>query len=430
MRILNWTNLTEAQRKQALARPAMADDAAIQTSVASIVLDVKTRGDEALREYSLKFDGGVPADFRVTTYAIVDAVSKIDPKLLAAIKQAQANIKKFHEAEQPKAIKIETMPGVTCEQQWRALDTVGLYIPAGTAPLFSTVLMLALPARIAGCRRIVLCTPAKNGVIHPAILAAAHLCGLTEIFAVGGAQAVAAMAYGTATIPKADKIFGPGNAYVTSAKQLVAQDADGAAIDMPAGPSEVMVVADGKARPDWVASDLLAQCEHDTLAQAILVTTDAGLAEYVQAETEKQLVTLSRQAIAKQSLEQSRIIVVPDHATAIDVANTYAPEHLIIHNDDAADWVPQIRNAGSIFVGVLTPESAGDYASGTNHVLPTYGYARAYSGVNLLSFLKSMTVQTITRSGLQNLGPTIIAMAEAEGLDAHSAAVKIRLEKP
>ncbi len=427
MRVLTWSQLNPEQRRAALARPVLSGDAALAQNVAAIVCDVKARGDEALREYSAKFDGGAGANFRVAPDTAVEAAKRLDPNLLAAMEQAKTNIVKFHEAERPHALKLDTMPGVTCELQWRTLETVGLYIPGGTAPLLSTVLMLAIPARIAGCRRIILCTPAKGGVIHPAVLAAANLCGITEIFAVGGAQAIAAMAYGTATIPKCDKIFGPGNAYVTEAKQQVAQDSGGAAIDMPAGPSEVMVVADAAARADWVAADLLAQAEHDTAAQAILVTTDAALPSRVQAEVQKQLAGLSRRDIATKSLEQSRIIVVPDRAAAIEVANAYAPEHLIIHNEDAADWVAEIRHAGSVFVGALTPESAGDYASGTNHVLPTYGYARAYNGVNLLSFMKSMTVQTISREGLNGLGATIIAMAEAEGLDAHAAAVKVRL---
>jgi histidinol dehydrogenase len=417
MKTYVWRNLSAEEKKKALARPRFKDDAAVLGAVKDILQQVKTRGDEALRDYAAKFDGVVPKNLQLSSGEIAEAT--ITPELRAAILQAKANIEKFHQAEKPHTVKVETMPGVSCELQWRAIETVGIYIPGGTAPLLSTVLMLAIPARIAGCRRIVLCTPPKQGKIHPAVLAAAQLCGVTEIYAVGGAQAIAAMAYGTQSIPKCDKIFGPGNAYVTMAKQLVAQDADGAAIDMPAGPSEVMVIADGAANAAWVASDLL--------AQAILVTTDAEFARWVQEEVAKQLAALSRRAIAEQSITESRIVVVSDRAAAIEVANLYAPEHLILHNQDAAAWVPDIQHAGSIFVGATTPESAGDYASGTNHVLPTYGYARAYNGVNLLSFMKSMSVQTITREGLQELGPVIVAMAEAEGLDAHAAAVKIRL---
>ena len=431
MKTFVWKNLSVNERASALARPRFKDDAVVMVAVKDIVRNVRERGDDALRDYAIKFDGGAPASFRVTSEEVKAASASIAADLRAALNQAKSNIEQFHAAEKPHAVKVDTMPGVTCELQWRAIDTVGIYIPGGTAPLFSTVLMLAIPAKLAGCRRIVLCTPTqKSGKIHPAVLAAAELCGVTEIFAVGGAQAIAAMAFGTASIPKCDKIFGPGNAYVTMAKQLVAQDADGAAIDMPAGPSEVMVVADGKANAAWVASDLLAQAEHDVVAQSILVTTDADLVLKVTREVEKQLMVLSRKTIAEQSIAESRIILVADRAAAIAVANTYAPEHLIIHNDDAASWVPEIQNAGSIFVGAWTPESAGDYASGTNHVLPTYGYARAYNGVNLLSFMKSITVQSITREGLQKLGPSIVAMAAAEGLDAHAAAVKVRLETP
>ncbi len=428
MKIYVWKNLSAAERKAALARPRFKDDAAVVNSVVDILHQVRTRGDAALNDYAVKFDGGAPASWRLSAQDISAAAASISPELRAAMTQAKANIEKFHTAEIPHAVKVETMPGVTCELVWRAMETVGIYIPGGTAPLLSTVLMLALPAKLAGCKRIVLCTPAKQGKIHPAVLAAAELCGISEIYAVGGAQAIAALAYGTQSIPKCDKIFGPGNAYVTMAKQLVSQNADGAAIDMPAGPSEVMVVADGAANAAWVAADLLAQAEHDTVAQAILVTTDADLALKVEHQVTEQLAKLSRRAIAEQSIAESRIILVADRAAAIEVANAYAPEHLIIHNADAASWVPEIQHAGSVFVGAMTPESAGDYASGTNHVLPTYGYARAYNGVNLLSFMKSMTVQTITREGLQKLGPSIVAMAEAEGLDAHAAAVKIRLK--
>lgn len=430
MKTFIWKNLSPAERRTALARPNFKDDAALREAVAAILEQVKTRGDAAVRDFAQKFDGGVPAAFAVPTDAVQKAADGLAPALRDALKQARANIEKFHAAEKPHAVKVETMPGVQCELQWRAMDTVGIYIPGGTAPLFSTVLMLAVPAKLAGCRRVVLCTPPqKNGAIHPAVLAAATLCGVTDIFAVGGAQAIAAMAFGTESVPKCDKIFGPGNAYVTMAKQLVAQDANGAAIDMPAGPSEVMVVADDKANPAWVAADLLAQAEHDKVAQAILVTTSPELVLSVSREVERQLALLPRREIATASIAESRIILVADRAAAVEVANAYASEHLIIHNDDAASWVPEIQNAGSIFVGALTPESAGDYASGTNHVLPTYGYARAYNGVNLLSFMKSISVQSLSREGLNKLGPVIIAMAEAEGLDAHAAAVKVRLEQ-
>jgi len=321
------------------------------------------------------------------------------------------------------------VPGVVCEWQWRPLESVGFYVPGGSAPLLSSVLMQAVPAMIAGCRRQILCTPPqKNGKVHPAVLAAAHLCGIGDIYAVGGAQAIAAMAYGTASIPKVDKISGPGNVYVTLAKQIVACDPKGAAIDMPAGPSEVMVIAEASARPDWVAADLLAQAEHDAEAQAILVTTSQELAEQVSQEVDKQVAELPRRAIAEKSLQESRIIVVLNLKIATRIANLYAPEHLILHSGSAERWLAEIHNAGSVFMGPYTPESAGDYASGTNHVLPTAGYARAYSGITVLTYMKAMTVQRIAREGLQALGPTIVAMAEAEGLRAHAAAVTKRLD--
>ena len=428
MKSFVWKNLSGEGRKAALARPRFSDNMAVRDAVQGIIAEVRSCGDAALRGYAEKFDGGAPKALRVAAQDVAAASASIAPELRAAMTQAKANIEAFHKAEVPQAAKVETMPGVVCELQWRAIDTVGIYIPGGTAPLFSTILMLAIPAKIAGCRRVVLCTPAKGGKIHPAVLAAAELCGVTEIYATGGAQAIAAMAYGTETVPKCDKIFGPGNAYVTMAKQLVAGDAEGAAIDMPAGPSEVMVLADAESDAAWVAADLLAQAEHDTMAQAILVTTDADMVLKVSREVVTQLAALPRKEIAEKSIAESRMVLVEDRKAAVEVANMYAPEHLIIHQKDAASWVPEIINAGSIFVGACTPESAGDYASGTNHVLPTYGYARAYNGVNLLSFMKSISVQSISPEGLRKLGPMIVAMAEAEGLDAHAAAVKVRLK--
>lgn len=429
MKIINWKNATADQQSATLRRPAQSNDKALTEKVASILDAVKQRGDKALQEFSKKFDKTDLKDLRISAQAIAEAVETITPELRCALEQAKANIEKFHELERPKSASIETMPGVTCEQHWRAIETVGFYIPGGTAPLFSSVLMQTIPAKIAGCKRMILCTPPKtDGSIHPAILAAAQLCGITEIYAVGGAQAIAAMAYGTATIPKADKIFGPGNAYVTMAKQLISQDSEGAAIDLPAGPSEVMVIAEKTAKASWVAADLLAQAEHDTTAQAIFVTTDITFAESVKAEVEKQLATLPRRSIAEKAIAESRILIASNMDEAISISNQYAPEHLIIHNADAATYLPAIQHAGSVFLGPWTPESAGDYASGTNHVLPTYGYARAYNGITVLSFMKSMTVQSITRDGLRKLGPTIVAMAEAEGLDAHANAVKIRQE--
>ena len=427
MKIINWQNLSFHEQEQALARPAAQDDAAVRLKVAEIVRTVKARGDEALAEFSARFDGCVPASWRVPAPELAAAAAGIEAGLRSAIERAVANLGRFHESQRPEVRRLETMPGVTCELHWRPISAVGLYVPGGTAPLFSSLLMMAIPARIAGCPRLILCTPPqRDGKINPAVLAAASLCGLEEVYIVGGAQAVAAMAYGTASIPKVDKIFGPGNAYVTAAKQIVAQDPGGAAMDLPAGPSEVLVIAEPGARPEWVAADLLAQAEHDVASQALLVTTDAAFAESVKTAVSEQLARLSRREIAEKSLAAGRIILVPEMETALAVSNRYAPEHLIIHHADAAKYVPAITHAGSVFLGAWTPESAGDYASGTNHILPTSGYARVYGGLNVLSFMKSMTVQSLTHEGLGRLGPAIVTMAEAEGLDAHAAAVKIR----
>ncbi len=428
MKILEWKRLSAARQRRALARPALGNSAEIMATVTAIIADVRSRGDQALYELARKFDGQAPTQLRVSSAMIEAAVRQVPGALKQAIRQAKSNIEAFHKAELPQPVAVEPMPGVRCRLEWRAIERVGIYIPGGTAPLFSSILMQAIPARLAGCKRIVLCTPMKNGIINPVILYTAKLCGIDEVYALGGAQAIAAMAYGTASIPKVDKICGPGNQYVTQAKQMVAQDAAGAAIDMPAGPSEVMVMADDSARADWVASDLLAQAEHDEAAQAILLTTNAAFAKAVSLEVDRQLALLSRRGIAAIALRSSRILVVDDLNTALEVANTYAPEHLILHVRTARRLVPKISTAGSVFVGALTPESAGDYASGTNHVLPTYGYARAYSGLNVLSFMRSMTVQEISPRGLRALGPAIVLMAEAEGLEAHARAVTIRLE--
>ncbi len=430
MKVVNWADLDAEQQTNVLARPAHKDDMAFTAVVNDILLQVKKRGDEALREFCARFDKAELLDFRVPAAAITTAMEMIKPDLRKAMEQAIANIMSFHESERPHNSKVETMPGVVCELQWRAIDTVGFYIPGGTAPLFSTLIMQSVPSWIAGCRRRILCTPPRNdGTVHPAILAAAHLCGLTEIYAVGGAQAIAAMAYGTETIPKVDKISGPGNAYVTMAKQLVARDPDGAAIDMPAGPSEVMVVCENSPRPDWIAADLLAQAEHGGDSQAILVTVDVNLPERVLKQIEKQLAELPRKDIAQRSLREGRIIVAPDMRVAIEIANCYAPEHLLLHNEDSAKWIPFVKNAGSVFVGPWTPESAGDYASGTNHVLPTNGYARAYNGITVMTYMKSMTVQKLDRKGIKNLGPTIVTLAEGEGLHAHAAATLMRMKE-
>jgi histidinol dehydrogenase len=428
MKTFVWTELSEHGRKAALARPPQKADA-MPNDIARILARVKAGGDAAVRAYSRRFDTTAAHKLRVSAADIAAAVRATPAPLRAALRRARANIATFHKAGLPRPVVVDTMPGVSCTLQWRPLETVGLYIPGGTAPLFSTLLMQAVPACLARCRRIIACTPpGRDGKINAAVLAAAHLCGLDEIYAVGGAQAIGAMAYGTETIPKVDKIFGPGNAYVTLAKQLVANDPGGAAIDMPAGPSEVMVIADGAARPAWVAADLLAQAEHDTAAQTVLVTTSRAMADKVRAAVTLQIGDLPRRKIAAASLRNARIIVAPNIAAALEITNRYAPEHLILHVARAERCLPRIAHAGSVFIGPYTPESAGDYASGTNHVLPTYGAARSHGGLSVQSFMKSMTSQTITAAGLARLGPTIIAMAEAEGLGAHAAAVRLRLE--
>jgi histidinol dehydrogenase len=428
MRTIIWNEISEAERRQVLKRPGRGNDPDLRERVAVILSKVKARGDDAVRDFARALDGFEGADFRVPVSEIAAAPEQIDERLRQAMERAIANLTAFHTAQLPRDIRVETMPGVICELHWRPIERVGFYVPGGTAPLFSSLLMQAVPARLAGCLHRILCTPPqRNGRVHPAILAAAHLCGIEEVFAIGGAQAIAAMAYGTSTVPKVDKISGPGNAFVTLAKQMVAQDPLGAAIDLPAGPSEVMVVADGSTRPDWITADLLAQAEHGADAQALLVTTSAALAASVQREICAQTAGLPRRAIVETSLGGGSIIVVPDMETAIGIVNRYAPEHLILHDNDAENWLPQILHAGSVFLGGYSPETAGDYASGANHVLPTAGFARAYGGITVFSFLKSMTVQKLNPEGLQRLGPTLVAMAEAEGLQAHAKAVCIRL---
>ncbi len=428
MQTIIWKNLSDSQKKDALARPPQGNDTSLLQKVAAILREVKESGDAALLEFSEKFDNVRLGALRVPLADIQAAPKSIDQKLWKALRQSKANIEKFHKSEYPKTMSMETMPGVKCSLLWRPIENVGIYIPAGTAPLYSALLMEAIPASIAKCRRVMLCTPPqKDGKVNPIILAAAQLCGITEIYSVGGAQAIAAMAYGTASIPKADKIFGPGNAWVTTAKQLVAQDPDGAAIDMPAGASEVLVLADKNARPAWVAADLLAQAEHGADSQVICVATNEKIIDLIKAEVERQLAELPRRAIAAESLKHARFIVAASLKEGIGISNLYAPEHLIIHSPKAEKLLPLVADAGSVFLGENSPESVGDYASGTNHVLPTNGYARAYAGLSVYSFMKSMTAQKLTRAGLKRIAPTVIAMAEGEGLDAHARAVNIRL---
>ncbi len=428
MRILDWNKLGESKRRAALARPAQDSRDDVTSVAVEVIASVRQRGDAALRSYTKRFDGVDVETLRVSPSEFAEARQSLSSVQIAAIETAIDNVHRFHSAQLPQPMTLETMPGVRCERIIRAISAVGLYVPAGSAPLPSAVVMLAVPARIAGCPQRVLCTPPdREGRANAAVLVAAELCGIDTVFKVGGAQAIAALAYGTASIPKVDKIFGPGNAWVTAAKQLVANDPAGAAFDLPAGPSEVMVIADDSARAEFVAADLLAQAEHDGQAQAILVTSSRALAEAVVESVATQLEGLSRRKILDKSLAASRCIVVADIEAAISVANEYAPEHLILQVREPRRWLPEIRNAGSLFLGEWSPEPMGDYCSGTNHVLPTYGYARAYSGLSVLDFVKGMTVQELTPAGLQALGPVAVTLAQLEGLDAHANAVTRRL---
>lgn len=411
----------------ALTARCMRQEEEIGERVAAILAEVRTGGDAALRRIVRRIEGYVPETFEVTRERRAEAAKAVSPQLKAALEQAKANIEAFHRAQLPAQVEVETMPGVRCVQRAVAIGRAGLYIPGGKAPLFSTVLMLALPARIAGCREVILCTPCgRDGRIAPEILYAADLCGVDRVFALGGAQAVAAMAYGTESVPHVDKIFGPGNRYVTKAKQLVG--AADVAVDLPAGPSEVLVLADEDARPEFAAADLLSQAEHGDDSQAVLVCRSEEFARRAIASVGKQAARLSRRDAIGNSLANSRIVVFSDPDEQIAFADAYAPEHLIVAMRDAWDAATRITAAGSVFIGDYSPESAGDYASGTNHTLPTGGWARAYSGVNTESFMRKITYQELTRGGLEALAPTITAMAEAEGLDAHANAVRIRMK--
>ena len=416
----------KAQWNQLMKR-AVNDTTELKESVAGIIEKVRTQGDEALREFSLKFDGVNLNKLKVSTSEIDEADDIVSHQLKRAISVAAKNIAKFHKAQRMEEIIVETTPGVMCTQRAIPISSVGLYVPGGNSPLFSTVLMLAIPARIAGCRKIVLCTPPnKEGKVHPAILYAARVAGVTEIYKVGGAQAIAAMAYGTETVPKVHKIFGPGNRFVMEAKQQVSTQA--AAIDMPAGPSEVMIIADELANPRFVASDFLSQAEHGPDSQSILLTTSNDFAQKLPEVIDELLNTLPRKEMMLKSLAHSRIIVLKDNDKIMEFANNYAPEHLIINHTEADVLAQKVENAGSVFIGPYSPESAGDYASGTNHTLPTSGYAHAYSGVNLDSFCKKVTFQRLSKDGLQSIGQAIELMAENEDLMAHKLAVSVRLE--
>lgn len=413
--------------QELLQRPALSSESLYDT-VKEVLEQVRAGGDRTIRELEKRFDKVELNDLQVSEEMIAQAENLISDELKESIRTAAANIARFHRAQLPELSAIETTPGVKCWQKAVPIQRVGLYIPGGSAPLFSTVLMLAIPAVTAGCPEIILCTPPdKNGNVNPAILYAARTAGVSRIFMIGGSQAIAAMAYGTESVPKVSKIFGPGNSYVTAAKQLVSlRDV---AIDMPAGPSEVEVIADDKADPSFIAADLLSQAEHGPDSQVLLLTTSRRILSEVQKEVERQTALLPRQQIAGKALENSRLILLHDMDEVMEMSNMYAPEHLIIHTENAESLAGQVRNAGSVFIGEWSPESAGDYASGTNHTLPTSGYAKAYSGVNIDSFMRKITFQQLTQEGLRRLGPVVETMAAGESLEAHKNAVTIRLSR-
>lgn len=409
-----------------LARPTDSYDS-LEPLVKEIFDEVAIKGDEAVKQYTEQFDDVLLEDLQVPQKALEAAAEALSDELKKAMTQAKQNIEKFHRAQKTSKVELTTQAGVHCWQEKRPVEKVGLYIPGGSAPLFSTIMMLAIPAQIAGCQERILCTPPnEKGDVDPAILYAAQLCGITTVYRVGGIQAIAAMTLGTASIPKVYKIFGPGNQFVTAAKQWATKFQ--VAIDLPAGPSELLVAADATSNPNYVAADLLSQAEHGPDSQVVLVSTSSSLIEAVRKAIDIQLEQLPRKEIATQALENSKAILVASDAAAIDLINAYAPEHYIIMTENEQDYVDGVQNAGSVFIGAYTPESAGDYASGTNHTLPTNGYARQYSGVNLDSFMKAITFQKITDNGLQKLGPAIEIMATAEGLEAHKNAVSIRLK--
>lgn len=424
MKISYWQQCSDKQQQALLMRPAIAASDTISQAVTTILEQVKQDGDKALIALSNKFDKVQIKQIKLTEAEIKAATARVNQELKQAMQLAVSNIKKFHQAQVKPVINVETMPGIKCQLVTRPIDSVGLYIPGGSAPLFSTVLMLATPAKIAGCHKVILCSPPP---IADEILYAAELCGISEIYQLGGAQAIAAMAFGTESVPKVDKLFGPGNAFVTEAKRQVSQRLDGAAIDMPAGPSEVLVIADSLANPAFIAADLLSQAEHGPDSQVVLLTPDEKIAQAVSTEVDKQLSTLSRHEIAQKALQESRLIVTKDLEECVTISNRYGPEHLIIQTRNADDLVDKINSAGSIFLGDWSPESAGDYASGTNHVLPTYGYTATYSSLGLADFQKRMTVQKLTQEGLKEIGHAVELMAEAEQLTAHKQAVSLRL---
>jgi histidinol dehydrogenase len=428
MKRINWNNLTESERTDALARPAQSRAETLRRGVEEIIAAVRASGDAALRELSARYDRCTLDALEVSEGEFAAAELKLAPELKNAIREAAARIEAFHSAAAPQPVGVNTAVGVRVERVLRPISRVGLYVPAGSAPLPSTALMLGVPARIAGCREVVLCSPARaDGTCDEAVLFAARTVGVHRVFKLGGAQAIAAMAYGTDSVPRCDKLFGPGNAWVTEAKLQVSGDPEGAAIDMPAGPSEVLVIADADANPVFVAADLLSQAEHGPDSQVVLVSPSAALIDKVAAEVDRQCAELPRGSIAEQALAQSRLIEVESLAQAVEVSNRYAPEHLILQVSAARSLLDGIESAGSIFVGAWTPESVGDYCSGSNHVLPTYGYARSYSGVSVASYQKQITVQELDPNGLREIGPCTATLAAAEQLEAHRRAVTLRL---
>ena len=428
--IIEWSALSSKEKEVCLARPQLRSDRTTSETVRQILDQVRLKGDEAVVALTERWDKVFLPRLQVSEAELKVAIQQIDSNVLGAIEIAAKNIRKFHEAQRPSSLRIEIQKGIFCSLENRPIEKVGIYIPAGSAPLISTVLMLAVPAQVAACSEIVLVSPpqASTGRMDASIMATAQLLGINKIYCVGGAQAIGALAYGTETIPKVDKIFGPGNIFVTEAKRQVSGEAGGVAIDIPAGPSEVLVIADSAANPEFVASDLISQAEHDRLSQVLLVSTSKEMAQKVQKALLAQLESLPRREIATKALEASRLVYVADLETAFNVSNAYAPEHLVLQIDEASKYLDRVRNAGSVFVGQWSPEAAGDYASGTNHVLPTSGYSRSMSGVNLASFMKTISFQELTSEGLADLGPSIELLARAEGLDGHRRAISLRLK--
>ena len=426
MKTYIYQKLSNIEKQNLLKRPEI-DAEKISDIVKPILLDIKQNGLKAALKYAKQFDGFTDVEIRVTRQEFEEAEKKLDNKIKKAIITAAENIRKFHSKQVPQSYEIETMEGIKCSREFRAIENVGLYIPGGSAVLPSTMLMLGIPAQLAGCKRVVVCSPAKEGKLNFPLLFAAQLCGIEEFYKIGGAQAIGLMAYGDINISKVDKIFGPGNQFVTTAKLIVSIDFEGSTIDMPAGPSEVLVIADENTNPEFAAADLLSQAEHGADSQVVLVSTSENLISQIIKAIKVQLEDLPRKEIAKKALEKSFSLLVENIDDAIRFSNSYAPEHLILNINNAESYKSKIINAGSVFIGQYSPESAGDYASGTNHSLPTYGYAKTYGGVSVDTFMKSMTFQNLSKAGLENISETVEALAEVEGLIAHKNAVKIRI---